>query len=164
MKMKSLAMLAALLLPMTALAADGDMHGSMSGHDMSGMHHDMGEEMSEDMPMEGMSQNMYLKKAEVDGYTVSFHVMPAAEGMQHGGSHNMMVKVERDGKPVEIVKANSKVITSDGRAESKKMVKMGDWQMAGYNLGHEGQHQLMVLFKTTDDQKHFVGVYYPGKP
>lgn len=152
MKMKSFATLAVLLLPITALATDGDMPG---------MHHDMGEKMSDDMPMKGMSQEMFLKKAEVDGYTVSFHVMQNA-GRSNGGTHDMMVKVEKDDKPVVIVKANSKVITSDGRAETKKMKQAGDWFVAGYDLGAPGQQQLMVLFKTEDDRKHFVGVWYPG--
>jgi len=151
--MKYFVTLAALLLPITALAADGDMPG---------MHHDMGEKMSADMPMKGMSQKMFLKKAEVDDYTVSFHVMQNA-ARSNGGTHDMMVKVEKDDNPVVIVKANSKVIPSAGRAETKKMMAMGDWFVAGYDLGAPGQQQLMVLFKTKDDKKHFVGVWYPGK-
>jgi len=154
MKMKSLALLVALLLPVAALAADHSMHGEMS--------HEMGGKVSGDMEMP-MQEKMFLKTAEIDGYMVSFHVMKAGEGMQHGGSHNMMVKVERDGKLVEIIKANSKVITSDGRAETEKMMKMGEWYVAGYDLDATGQNQLMVLFKTADDEKHFVGVWYPGK-
>jgi len=105
---------------------------------------------------------MFLKKAEVDGYTVSFHVMQNA-GRSNGGTHDMMVKIEKDGQPVVVVMANSKVITADGRAETKKMMAMGDWFVAGYDLGAEGQQQLMVLFKTEDDKKHFVGVWYPGR-
>ena len=42
------------------------------------------------------------------------------------------------------------------------MMKMGDWYMAGYNLGHAGNHQVMVLFKTSDGKKHFGGVLYNG--
>ena len=44
---------------------------------------------------------------------------------------------------------------------NQMMMKMGDWYMAGYDLGHNGQHQLMALFKTADGVKHFGGVYYP---
>jgi len=43
------------------------------------------------------------------------------------------------------------------------MKQAGDWFVAGYDLGAPGQQQLMVLFKTEDDRKHFVGVWYPGK-
>ncbi len=136
-----------MLLPATAMASDMEAGMSTSMDSM---------QMQQDT-------KMFLKKVEVDGYMVSFHVMKAAEGMQHGGSHNMMVKVEKNGELVEIVRANSKVITSDGKAETKKMMNMGEWQMASYDLGQGGQQQLMVLFKTTDDQKHFAGVWYPGK-
>ena len=39
-------------------------------------------------------------------------------------------------------------------------MKMGDWLMAGYGLGHKGKHQMMVLFKTKDGKKYKGGVYY----
>lgn len=39
-------------------------------------------------------------------------------------------------------------------------MKMGDLYPAGYDLGHEGKHQGMVLFKIKDGQKHKGGIYY----
>lgn len=162
MKMKHFAMLAALMLPTTALA-DSD---GMPMHDdgMSGMQHEMQGGMGDGMPMQGMSDKVFLEKKEIDGYTVSFHVMAASEAMQHGGSSNFMVKIEKQGAVQVPVAVNSKVIAPDGKAESKMMMKMGDWYMAGYDLEQKGQYQLMVLFKTGDGHKHFGGVYYPGKP
>jgi len=156
MKMKSFAILAALLLPM---AVQADDHG-MQGHDMSGMQHG---NKDDGMPMQGMSQKMFMQQKQIDGYTVSFHVMPASEGMQHGGSHNFMVKIEKGDKVAEVLAANSKVIAPDGKEASKMMMKMGDWYMAGYDLDAAGRYQLMVLFKTPDGAKHFGGVYYPDK-
>lgn len=108
----------------------------------------------------GSQSKMFLEKTEIDGYTVSFHVMLAQQGMQHGGSHNLMVKVERDGQVLNDIVANSKVALPDGNTASKMLMKMGDWYMVGYDLGLPGTHQLMVLFKTPDGQKHFGGVYY----
>ena len=106
--------------------------------------------------------DMFLVKKEIDGFTVSFHAMKVKEGMEHGGSHNLMVKVEKDGKALTDLTANSKVTHPNGKSESKMLMKMGDWYMAGYDLEHAGKHQLMVLFKTADGAKHFGGVYYPG--
>ncbi|MCU7937458.1 MAG: hypothetical protein KZQ99_21815 [Candidatus Thiodiazotropha sp. (ex Dulcina madagascariensis)] len=103
---------------------------------------------------------MFLEKKQIDGHTVSFHVMQAKEGMQHGGSHNLMVKVEKDGQTISDLTANSKVVYPDGKESSKMLMKMGEWYMAGYDLSQNGEHQLMVLFKTTDGQKHFGGVHY----
>jgi hypothetical protein len=140
---------------------DGHHMGGMSGH-MQGDHHK--EAMKEHSHKQGdMSsmKGMFLKKKEIDGYTVSFHVMKVKEGMQHGGTHNFMVKVEKDGKALTDLVANSKVTHPNGKSESKMLMKMGDWYMAGYDLDHDGQHQLMVLFKTSDGTKHFGGVYYP---
>lgn len=103
---------------------------------------------------------MFLKTEHVDGYTVSFHVMKANSAMHHGGSHNFMIKIEKDGMVVHNVLINSKVIHPDGKAETKRLMKMGDWYMNGYDLGNKGKYQLMILFKTSDGKKHRVGVYY----
>lgn len=104
---------------------------------------------------------MLLVKKEIDGYTVSFHAMKAKPGKEMGGSHDFMIKVEKNGAVVTDLIANSKVVHPNGESESKMMMKMGDWYMAGYDLGHKGRHQLMALFKTTDGVKHFGGIYYP---
>jgi len=106
----------------------------------------------------------FLETKEIDGYTVRFHVMAAKAGMRHGGSHNFMVKIERGGKVITDAMVNSKVIHPNGASESKMMMRMGDWYMAGYDLGHQGRHQLMILFKTADGNKHFGGVHYPDAP
>lgn len=50
----------------------------------------------------------------------------------------------------------------NGQSEVKQAMKMGGWYMAGYDLGHAGEHQVMVLFKTADGAKHKGGIYYPG--
>ena len=153
MKMKKIGIVAALLLPMTSFAVDNGMHGSMSDMQQGSM--------DKPMSMDGMSQKMFLKKKQVDGYTVSFHAMMAKEGMQHGGSHNFMVKVEKEDRPADVIAVNSKVKHPNGQEESKMMMKMGAWHVSGYNLDHEGRHQLMVLFKTADGSKHFGGVFFP---
>ena len=113
--------------------------------------------------MSHSQQDMFLVKKDIDGYTVNFHVMEAQEGMRHGGSHNFMIKVEQNGKALQDVVINSKVIFPDGKDQSKALMRMGDWYMNGYDLGHKGQYQLMILFKTADGNKHKGGVYYPAK-
>lgn len=114
------------------------------------------------MAMDGGMQATYMEEKDIDGYRVSFHIMTAKRGMEHGGSHNLMVKIEQGGKPITNALVNSKSIHPDGTSESKMMLPMGDWYVAGYDLGHEGQHQLLILFKTADGKKHFGGVYYPN--
>ncbi len=126
----------------------GDMHGdahnpcAMKGEDLAHM------------------KGMFLEKKEIDGFTVSFHVMKASDGMQHGGSHNYMIKVEKDGAVTALSAVNSKIKRPDGSSDSKMMMKMGDWYMAGYDLSAPGEYQLMVLFKTEDGKKHFGGLKY----
>ena len=112
------------------------------------------------MTASSASSKMFLEKRDIDGYSVSFHVMEATEGMNHGGSHNLMIKVEKDNAAITDLQANSKVVYPGGQDESKPLMKMGDWHMVGYDLKASGQHQLMVLFKTADGKKHFGGVHY----
>ncbi len=114
-----------------------------------------------DMP-HGESK-MFLVKQKIDDYDVSFHVMKAQPGKEMGGSHDFMIKVEQGGKVLKNIVMNTKVIFPDGSAQSKKVMKMGDWYMAGYDLGQTGRHQMMILFKTADGKKHKGGVYYPSK-
>lgn len=146
----------------STVASAGNTESSY-GHDNESMpEQSMSQgDMSHDSMGSNMTQNkMFLKKKDIDGYTVSFHVMKADEGMGHGGSHNMMIKVEQQGAMVQNLKINSKVVYPDGSDESKPLMTMGDWQMAGYDLKESGKHQLMVLFKTADGKKHFGGLYY----
>jgi hypothetical protein len=160
MKIKQLLLAATL----GSLVMAGPLYAGEQGHgggmDHSTMNHSG---MSQTMMNQGsQAPQMFMEKREINGYTVSFHVMAAAEGMGHGGSHNLMVKVEQQGLVIGDLKANSKVVYPDGKDESKALMKMGDWFMAGYDLQLSGKHQLMVLFKTADGKKHFVGVPYTG--
>ena len=138
----------------SAAYASGD-HNHSHDNDISGGH-------QEHTAMTNSSKGMFLKKESIDGYDVTFHVMKAKPGKEMGGSHDFMIKVEKNGKVQTNVIMNTKVVYPDGKAESKKTMKMGDWLMAGYDLGHMGKHQLLILFKTADGQKHKGGVYYPG--
>ena len=167
MKKAMILMAASLMLGASFASAHGDEE-HMGGHHnpcsmqgmngMGGMQHMKGMNPCSMHDMKGM----FLKKKVIDGYEVSFHIMKAPEGMAHGGTHHLMVKVEHDGAIVGLQAVNSKIVHPNGKSESKMMMKMGDWYMAGYDLGHEGAHQVMVLFKTKDGKKHFGGVKYSG--
>ncbi|MDH5509756.1 MAG: hypothetical protein OEZ32_05300 [Nitrospinota bacterium] len=140
-----------------AFAADEEhMHGDMHG----GRHAETGMGKSMDSENKGMP-GMFMSTKDIDGYTVTFHVMKASAGTKNDGSHHLMIKVEQGGSAVPGLIANSKVIHPDGKEESRKLMQMGDWTMAGYDLGHEGKYQLMVLFKTSEGKKHFGGVFFP---
>jgi len=135
-----------------AAGGDDHKHNSDSGDHQheSGAMHDQHSDMS----------GMFMVKKEVDGYAVTFHVMKAQPGKEMGGSHDFMIKVEKAGKVLGDIVMNTKVVYPGGKAETKGVMKMGDWYMAGYDLDDSGQHQLMILFKTADGVKHQAGVYY----
>ncbi len=153
-------MLGAMALGAQAAVASDDTRREHGHHAHGAMHGDHKDHASMQGGMDGMANmpGMFLRKTMVDGYQVSFHVMKP----KGGDMHHFMVKVEKDGKAVPLVAVNSKVTHPDGQSESKMMKKMGDWWMAAYDLGHAGEHKLMVLFKTDDGDKHFGGVRFPG--
>ena len=118
---------------------------------------------SSTMPMGTASSQvggLFTEQRDIDGYSVTIQVMKAKTGGEMGGSHDFIVKVEKDNQPVAGVSINTKVVHPDGSAETKATMKMGEWYMVGYDLGHEGKHQLMIQFKTADGAKHKGGVYY----
>ncbi len=161
-------LLVAAVLGINPAFASGDHEGMGARHGAmnDGMNHEMGKGHMNGKMMEKMKDrmnNMFLVRKDIDGYQVSFHVMKAPKGMQHGGTYHFMLKVEENGKALTNMLVNSKVIHPNGQSESKMMMKMGDWYMAGYNLGHKGKHQIMVLFKTSDGKKHFGGIEYQAQ-
>ena len=133
-----------------SMTSEDEMKG-MSGHEH--MMHSSDEADAQDKP--------FMVTQEVDGYTVTFHMMLAG-GMYHGGDYNLMIKVEQDGKDAELSAINSKVFFPDGTSDSKMLMKMGDWYMNGYDLQGDAKHGLMVLFKTKDGKKHRASVHYPN--
>jgi hypothetical protein len=147
--------MATLVMSMSAAQAGGD-HGH--GHNDEHSSHDM--KNHDDKGMAHKKDGMFIKEEMIDGYKVSFHIMKAKPGKAMGGSHDFMIKIEKDGKVLKNVAINTKVVHPNGKAESKRVMKMGDWNMAGYDLGHKGNHQVMILFKTSDGQKHKGGIYY----
>ena len=106
-----------------ALAA-GD-HEHMHGHDQQkmeqtgskGMQMADGSNMSQhDNTSKDKMPDMFLVKKEIDGYAVSFHAMKAKPGKEMGGSHDFMIKVEKDGAAVTGLTANSKVVHPNGKS------------------------------------------------
>jgi hypothetical protein len=132
-----------------AAGADDHKHNHDSHQHDSDMKHD-----------HAAMGDMFMVNQEIDGYVVTFHVMKAEAGKEMGGSHDVMIKVEKGGKVLGDVVMNTKVVYPDGTSETKSVMKMGEWYMAGYDLKETGQHQMMVLFKTADGNKHKAGVFY----
>jgi len=161
MKLATVILSSVLTLTAPIILASGNHAGGHShdeqkaahGHSHDGGHsHDSGDHSD---------HKTFLKKKHIDGYDVTFHVMDAKDGMKMGDeSHHFMIKVEDKGKQLNNIKINSKVVFPNGKAESKMLMKMGDWYMAGYDLANPGKHQMMILFKTADGKKHSGGVYY----
>ena len=135
----------------------GALHGDQTSPSMMKEHGKMAGAM-------GAMQGSWIRQVEIDGLDVTFHVMKAmpakGDGEKKGHGQSVMLQVKREGRVLTDLMVNSKVVHPNGKSESKMMMKMGDWYMASYDLDHPGKHQLMVLFKTSDGEKHFAGVIY----
>ncbi len=158
--MKYSILISALLLmgSQSALAMEGMDHSKMNHDSMD--HSKMNHEAMNHETIHA-DNKAFLVKKEVEGYTVSFHVMQAAGDMKHGGSHNLMVQIEKDGEVINDALINSKVFFPNNASESKMLMLMDGWYMAGYDMDHQGRYGIMVLFKTADGIKHKASVYYP---
>ena len=162
MKFKSILLATCLTGSVSMVMASGD-HAHDDGHNSG---HNSGQSKAHDdghgsHEMTDDKDGMFLKNKTIDGYDVSFHVMNAKDGMKMGDeTHHLMIKVKENGKELSNIKINSKVVHPNGKAQSKMLMKMNGWYMAGYDLGHEGEHQLMILFKTADGERHSGGVHY----
>jgi len=154
----TLAISALFAVSLSIAFASGDHSGGHNDGHNDGHKDDHGDGHSDHE--NGKMSGMFLKKKDIDGYLVSFHIMKPKDGKGHGGSHNLMIKVEENGKALSNIAVNSKVVHPNKKSESKMLMKMGDWYMAGYDLGHDGKHKIMILFKTADGKKHSGGVYY----
>jgi len=168
MRLAFLMLMSFTLIPFAVVSATEGEQVGMHHYAQSADDHQVNLEMldgtmSDDMQKQHAAdaEKAFFLKRHVDGYIVSFHVMKPTSAMQHGGDHNFMIKVEKDGVALSDLMVNSKVLHANDKSESKMMMKMGDWYMAGYDLDHGGKHQLMVLFKTADGAKHFGGVLFP---
>ena len=126
--------------------------------DERGIHKDLPRSHAES---HGEMKGIFVKKKTVDGYHLTFHVMKAAVDPSHGGAYQFKLKVEQNGRALNNLIVNSKVMHPKNQSESKMMLKMGDWYTAGYDLTHSGKHELIVLFKAKDGSKHSAGVTYP---
>lgn len=147
---RTLPMMIALMLMTLIIPVMPALAGEMGGND--GMRMPYG--------MKSGMKGLFLSKKEVDGYTVSFHVMKAKTSQALGGDHDFMVKIEKGGQAADVVAVNSRIKYPAGQEESKMMMKMGDWYMIRYDMPQRGRYQLMVLFKTADGAVHFCDVYY----
>jgi len=101
-----------------------------------------------------------------DDYEIIFHVMPAPEGEGFSRTnYHLMVSVLQAGKPVTDLTLYAMAKHPDGAVDKKaKMMRMGQWYMALYNLSHEkGQYWLTVSFEH-HGKIYSSGVYYPERP
>jgi len=155
----SISVVAALALSTPFVYASGNhahSHAKPHAHDDGHKHQSSSHDHHDEGHSHGQNKGAFSKTKKVNGYDVNFQVVKA----HNGGTHRFMIKLKKDGKSLSNVKVNSKVVHPNGKAETKMLRPKGDTFMASYNLGHEGRHQLMILFKTADGKKHSAGVYY----
>lgn len=112
----------------------------------------------------GQPPSLPLEKREIDGYTISVHLMKITPEMNLDGSHTLLVRIEDQNRLVENAVVNSKVIAPDGRYQTKVLKEMGDWHLSSFELDQPGQHYFQLVFRTADGARHQAGVFYGRTP
>jgi len=97
----------------------------------------------------------------VDNYEVSVKVVDVKDSIPDGGSHNILVNIKHDEKVLRSVEVNVNVYFPDDTKKSKELLNLGDWYLAGYDLGQEGKHLMKISFRNKDDSKHSINMTYP---
>ena len=107
----------------------------------------------------------FIRKKTIASYTVTFKVIKVASGMEgQSGSHNLMIKVEKDGSAQILPYILAKVILRGGTSVTKTLFKRDNWYMNGFDLGISGEYQLNVLFRpSSTGLKHTTNVWYEAE-
>jgi len=102
-----------------------------------------------------------LNTLYIDDYEVSVKVVDVKESVPDGGSHNILVNIIRDDRIQRSAVVIVDILFPDNTRKSKELMNLGDWYLAGYDLGQTGKHQLKISFKNKNGSGHSADLVYP---
>ena len=97
----------------------------------------------------------------VDGYEVIVKVADVEDSVPDGGSHNILVKIKLGNKIQRNTTVKANVVFPDNTSKVKSFLALGDWYLAGYNLGQKGKHQISISFEDRNSEKKSGNISYP---
>ncbi len=102
-----------------------------------------------------------IQKKIIGDLDFKLKVVDAKDSVADGGSHNLLVNIKRNGRAQHNLSVIAKVAHLNGATKSKTMMELGDWYLAGYDLGVEDNYFITILFKSADGADHSSSITYP---
>lgn len=96
----------------------------------------------------------------IDGFEVSAKIADVKDSVPDGGTHNILIKVKRGNKVQQNVEVVVDVLFPDNTRKSKTTLGIGDWSLAGFNLGQKGTHTILISFNNKNRLKHSAQMTY----
>ena len=102
-----------------------------------------------------------IHENHVAGFDLKFKLVDAKESVDDGGSHNLLVNIERNERTAHGLSVNARIDDQHGNVASKSMMQLGDWYLAGYDLSDEKRYVITVSFTAPDGRVHRSAIHYP---
>jgi len=102
-----------------------------------------------------------VQKEIINGFELSVKVADVEDSIPDGGSHNLLVNIKRDGSAHRNLSVTANVVQPSGVEKSKTMMELGDWYMAGFDLGDENKYRITISFESVDGVIHSSEINYP---
>jgi len=103
-----------------------------------------------------------IQKKIIADFDFRLKIVDVKDSVADGGSHNLLVNIKRNGRAQHNLSVTAKVVYLNGLKKSKTMMELGDWYLAGYDLGKEDKYLITILFKSADGVNHSSSINYPN--
>jgi len=102
-----------------------------------------------------------VQKEIINGFELSVKIADLEDSIPDGGSHNLLVNIKRDGSAHRNLSVTANVVQPSGVEKSKTMMELGDWYLAGFDLGDENKYRITISFESVDGVNHSSEINFP---
>jgi len=121
----------------------------------------VGEQLKENTTDEKEITGKLVQKKIIDGFEFKLKVVDARESVPDGGSHNLLVNIKHNSSVQYGLPVTAKVDQPKKLTKSKSMMELGDWYLAGFDLGDENEYHITISFESADGVNHSSSINYP---
>jgi len=102
-----------------------------------------------------------IQKKIINDFEFRLKIVDVEDSIPDGGSHNLLVNIKRDGSAHRNLSVTANVVHPSGVEKSKTMMELGDWYLAGFDLGDENKYRITILFESVDGVNYSSEINYP---
>jgi len=119
------------------------------------------EQQIEDTTNENEINGELIQKIFIDGFELKLKIVDVEDSVPDGGSHNLLVSIKHNDSVQHDLSVTSNVVYPSGVEKSKSMMELGDWYLAGFDLGDENEYRITISFESIDGVNHSSEINYP---